>query len=275
MSPSREEEAAREVYARFGLAYYMSECVHRGLVHVFAFRPDLDPGAMTRPRVEERMRVGAGKTLGDLMAETLPLLPQGLRADLDWTLATRNFLAHGFWFERIHQMSNASGQTALADELSEIVDRMRVLSAALDALTFQHLLAAGMGPGDVDAAMEHSRQNPPEPLPAREVPRANEYVQIATAWLTDAGALVLQGGDKLLWQLCDGGLGWCYLEGPAATWRPAPALDGLLPAGIIGRPKNVKAWDFKLHVSTGALLVVRPDAAARFRWFVKRTTAAQ
>jgi hypothetical protein len=32
-----DAEEHREVYARFGLAYSLAECVHRGLVNVFAY----------------------------------------------------------------------------------------------------------------------------------------------------------------------------------------------------------------------------------------------
>src|SRR4051812_17630839 len=89
------EDETLEVYARFGLAYYMTECVHRALVHVVAMLP-FDKATAARPRIEEHMRVAEQKTFGQLVPRAKEILDGNLHNSLEWALAQRNFLAHRF-----------------------------------------------------------------------------------------------------------------------------------------------------------------------------------
>jgi len=50
-----EEDLTREAYARFGLAYYFAECVHRSLVNAFAIPSDA-VAHVTRPRSKSARR---------------------------------------------------------------------------------------------------------------------------------------------------------------------------------------------------------------------------
>ena len=49
-----DEQLTKDVYAAFGLAYYMTECVHRGLAQAVALLP-LDRLSATALRAVERM----------------------------------------------------------------------------------------------------------------------------------------------------------------------------------------------------------------------------
>lgn len=66
MGDQTDSELIREVYARFGLAYYQSECLHRGLCIVYAISGLPPPDLITRPRVEERLALAYSLTLGDV-----------------------------------------------------------------------------------------------------------------------------------------------------------------------------------------------------------------
>ena len=232
MDLSPDEDLTREAYARFGLAYYMTECVYRGLVHMFAILP-FGPTDATRPRIEERMKAAEQMTLGELVSNTRSLLPADLRASLDWALTTRNFFAHGFWFERIHLMTTENGKEQLISELTQATDRMRGLNQALDALTFAHMRRLGATEEHLAIAFQESAHAPVEPLPTRGIPRAEETVGITAAWVItegDRSTLVLRDVDGEMWQLCDAGLGWHYSAEPSASWRPFDKLNVLLPA---------------------------------------------
>lgn len=60
------EDLHREVYARFGLAYYYSEVLHRGLCNLLTALTFRGPEDITRPRFGEVMAEVFSLTLGQL-----------------------------------------------------------------------------------------------------------------------------------------------------------------------------------------------------------------
>lgn len=233
-----EEELTREVYAHFGLAYYMAECVYRALVNVFAFLP-YTPEDAAQPRVEERMKAAEAMTMGDLLGRAKQDLPTALHPSLEWALAQRNFLAHGYWYERIHMMSSSVGMHDMLDELTRISDSMRELNRVLDDLTFAHLRRIGVTDAQHEQALRESAGRPVEPLPARNIPRTGETIMMLRSWVVGDGsereALVMQDADGAMWQLCDAGLGWSYHASPDESWLPFERLNRMLPAQIVAR----------------------------------------
>ena len=64
-----QEELIKEVYARFGLAYYFSECLHTQLCLIYTSGEYQDSSVITKPRVEEKMKYAFSLTLGSLKNE--------------------------------------------------------------------------------------------------------------------------------------------------------------------------------------------------------------
>jgi len=87
----------REVYARFGLAYYHSECLHRELCNFLALSALPGPEGMTRPRVEERLTFAFSLTLGAVVDQLKPpLVPDELFEKLQEAVKVRNFFGSPF-----------------------------------------------------------------------------------------------------------------------------------------------------------------------------------
>lgn len=63
------DELVRELYARFGLAYYHSEVLHRGLCIILAMSALPRRDLITRPRVEEKLAQTFSLTLGEVVRE--------------------------------------------------------------------------------------------------------------------------------------------------------------------------------------------------------------
>jgi hypothetical protein len=62
--PKYMADEVKEVYARFGLAYYMAEVVHRGLCNLCCASRTPKDGPIIGPRVEEHLRTAFETTLG-------------------------------------------------------------------------------------------------------------------------------------------------------------------------------------------------------------------
>lgn len=58
------EELIKEVYTTFGLAYYFSEVIHRGLCNIYAFASFGSREDITIPRVDEKLSLVYSLTLG-------------------------------------------------------------------------------------------------------------------------------------------------------------------------------------------------------------------
>ena len=262
-----EEALTKEVYACFGLAYYMTECVHRGLVQSIALLP-LDKLSATHPRIEERFGTYEKLTFGQLVPQAKEVLPPALHETLDWALARRNFLAHGFWYERIHQMYSVDGKHGLVAELEETAELLRNLNRAIDDLVLAHQRRLGMTDEAWETAMQESKRAQPDPVPRRKIPKLGERIDFLKAWVVKVGPsvnLVLEDANHDRWQLCDAGLGWSFLDPSEGTWTELTKLK--LPGTIVARPRDVKPWDYTLRVSTGMKITVEPGGeGAAFRW---------
>ena len=60
-------ELTKEVYARFGLAYYLSECLHSQLCITYVSLGFRGPKDAIRPRVEQKMKWASRQMMGPLV----------------------------------------------------------------------------------------------------------------------------------------------------------------------------------------------------------------
>lgn len=111
------EDLVREMYARFGLAYYHSEVLHRGLCIILAMSDLLQRDMITCPRVEEHLANAFPLTLGHVITDLAGRIPAEYSTRLEEALEKRNFLAHHFRFDRAHLMFQADAIQRLIEEL--------------------------------------------------------------------------------------------------------------------------------------------------------------
>jgi hypothetical protein len=124
----------KELYARFGLAYYHAEVLHRGLCNLYCASQIPPDGPVTRPRVEEHLRRAFETTLGQLLLKLQPILPPTLVPKLERAVERRNFLAHHFWYERSNLMMSLRGVEDLVNELAEDTELFSQLDTEIEEL---------------------------------------------------------------------------------------------------------------------------------------------
>ena len=266
-------ELIKEVYARFGLAYYYSECLHKTLCHIYALASFQDSKDITRPRVEEKLAYTYSLTLGQVKDEIKGLIPEELFSQLDEGVGKRNFLAHHFWFERVHLMFSMTGLDRILQELDEYTS----LSQRLDEMASTYLEAQTKKFGLTDEILQTCLDEvisgkPMEPLPQKRKLRKQEH--IVRAWefnVADVGKpLVFESTDGQLWQLCDVGLGWTYYNEVKPDWQENEIIAQYLPADINPRPKDSKPWHYEFKLGKGAVFWVRPGKRERsFKWGIQ------
>jgi hypothetical protein len=251
----------KEVYARFGLAYYHAEVLHRGLCNLYSLSQLPPKGPVTRPRVEEHIRAAFQATLGQLLVLLHPTLPPKLLQRLEGALERRNFIAHQFWYERIHLMKSMGGIDAMMTELSQDNELFSELDGEVEKVIAALYLRLGLTAEHLAMALDEvSIGKDLEPLNEQRKPRKEEIIIAVFDTPTPSGryVLVFQTEDALLWQLCDAGLGWAPYDKAEPSWPVATKFSDLLPARINPRPKASAPWSFDIQFGSKATLSVRP-----------------
>jgi hypothetical protein len=232
------------------LAYYLSECVFQGLIQVLSTRGT----NLTRGAVEQRMAELTRMTLGPLANAAQAELDPKYHDDLKRAVERRNFLAHGFWFERVHEMTSDEGLKRLITELQADQRLFHPLSQLCDGVVIGRLEAAGLTREMWDEALQASHSMPPKRLVDRPIPKRGSSLAINEAWLTAAGSPILVDSTGQLWQPGADGLEW-YLAAVELDWK-RPKFSRMLPANVIARPKDATSWNYTLEFSSGFKLVV-------------------
>jgi len=254
------DEGIKEVYARFGLAYYHGEVLHRGLCNFYCLSQLPSSGPVTGPRVEEHLQTAFDSTLGQLLERLKPLLPPTLQPKFRLALERRNFIAHHFWYERVHLMTSLSGIEAMVEELSRDTELFSELDKEVEKLTEPFHGRMNITPELFNRALAETLSGEAcEPLIQQRKPKKEEIVVGVFDVPTASGrtVLVFQTEDGLLWQLCDAGLGWSPYEVVEASWCKARKFIDLVPAKINPRPKTSAPWTFEIQFGR-AKLCVRP-----------------
>jgi hypothetical protein len=283
MNEEPDDDLIREVYARFGLAYYESECLHRSLCIALAWSTLPPPDLTTQPRVEERLAKAFSLTLGEVVDRLQNLLPEQFLTSLPLAVERRNFLAHRFWFERAHLMFSEEGGRRLIAELQEYCDAFDRLDKQTGVWLTLKRGELGFTDEMLHASLEEVLAGQDKPLPDKETVREidkklTRRQRLTRVWefsLNDGRRpLVFELADGSLWQLCDVGLGWTHYQTVRADWVEHPGIKPYLPADILPRPEAQNTWDYEFPLAKGAVLGVKPGRQKyTFRWGI-RTQAA-
>ena len=143
----------KEVFAQFGLAYYMSQVLERGVAILYSF---LFGGVHTPKEFDELLTSRFKDTLGEI---TLRLeragAPAALIKDLRACLNLRNRLAHRYFWERAAAFVRPDGQLEMVEELGRFRDEFIRVDRAIDDWLRRILATRGF---DLDAEVEKDLQ---------------------------------------------------------------------------------------------------------------------
>lgn len=131
-----QDEHVKTVYAHFGLALYLAQCLEHGLANALLFA-DLMPARVGKlvPRAQWEQDFDAfmsrqfQQTLGQLVRTLggVAPLPADLQETLTQALSLRNFLAHHFFRERAEAFMSRDGRDGM---ITELENAQRVFTTA-------------------------------------------------------------------------------------------------------------------------------------------------
>lgn len=260
MEAEPSEELIKEVFAHFGLAYYHSECLHRGLCICYAAGPFVDKSHATRPYYEERLAFAFSLTLGKLSAAIKEFLPDDIHSQIEKACEQRNFLAHHFWYERCHMLYSEKGISEVLKELFDMSSTFEKLDKIVQDINDDRMANFGISEEQIEYIKEKmiSGELVDPLINNRFVKKLERIINIWKVPIKDEGpSLLFQTEDGMLLQLCADGLGWSHLDKPSNNWEIDQKFKQYLPANVETRPIKERPWDYELRFSTGILLWVK------------------
>ena len=271
-----DEEHVREMFANFGLAYYHSEAMCRGIAIFYALMSFRDSTDATKPRIEEKMVEAFGLTLGQVIGKVKPFVSSDLQARLDQALDKRNFLAHAFWYERAYAMMSKDGLINLILELREYQKLFNDINDLITAITLKRGEEMGITAELVAEQFQKGLAGEEEPPLPTKKPLGKAIVRIVKVYdvpTSNGTTLVFMTDNHHFLQLSDVGLGWSNFSEVGKEWIPNPILSPYLPASITPRPTVTSPWNYEFKLPKNAALWVKKGAAEKtFRWGLRSST---
>jgi hypothetical protein len=268
------DDLIREVYTQFGLSYYFSECLHKELCNVYALLTFQDSEDMTRPRVEEKLAYAFSLTLGQAIRETKDILPNKLHEHLIVALEKRNYLAHRYWFERIHLMYSKQGLLEMKKELTELGNLFSNLDEEIGSYLKSKHASFGITEDLIEQSLEEllSGHANDSHISQRRLKKRERIIRVWDVKVPEGlVAQVFESEDGCLWQFCDVGLGWTRFEKPEVDWKSNETIQRYLPAYVDPRPLISEPWNYELALAKGVILWVKHGTEKRsYIWGLKQ-----
>lgn len=137
-------EHVKEVYAHFGLAIYLAQCLEQSIyIHLMFF--DFFPRNISRIRtqdlwqqeIESYEAQELSKTMGQLIQRLKDAgqLTDDIASALASALKQRNRLAHHYFSEKSITFMTESGRNIMIAELQSIQEQFRAVAEMLDTIT--------------------------------------------------------------------------------------------------------------------------------------------
>ena len=122
----KKSEQCKDVYAHFGLALYLAQCLEQGMIHLIVFLdhfPKAVASFTTRENWEDdydkffegENKRTMGQLLGRLQKVGIPC--DKLKIKLKEALVKRNWLAHAYFSERAMEFMSEAGRLKMISEL--------------------------------------------------------------------------------------------------------------------------------------------------------------
>jgi hypothetical protein len=132
-----EVETRKEVFAWFGSAAYLAQCLEQELVTVLLLFERFKNPLMQPTEFDSLEQLLARKTLGGLVKELEASMfpPEELKGLLTGYLSKRNYLAHRYFFENAESFVSRDGREKMIQELKAICAELQEGNAIAEKMS--------------------------------------------------------------------------------------------------------------------------------------------
>jgi hypothetical protein len=154
--PEPDYDDPKEVYAFFGVAFYITQVCEQGVVNLAVALHASRVPRITRAMIVDLFTKHEGRTFGAVLRAARQLLgvPVDLDKDMERVLRLRNRLAHTFFVEHAERLLSERGRRAAIDELREIARFVKGVDVRLDAVWIAAWEKLGFTKDVIDAKVQ-------------------------------------------------------------------------------------------------------------------------
>jgi hypothetical protein len=154
--PDQEGKEIKELYALYGSAMFISQCIERKLAICLATIYGPGPRKITRVQYDDLLDSLYQKTFGGLVKilKRVGDVPKQLVVDLEEAVKERNWLTHRFFYEKIAKFFSEKGRESISVELKQIGSFFEDLDLRLKAVLSKWGKEHGVTEEDHEKAME-------------------------------------------------------------------------------------------------------------------------
>ncbi len=140
------------MYARFGLAVYLTQCIERSLAILVVTKYGPGPGRMTQSDYDAKLDALFRKTFGVLVATFRKHVsqPPSFDVKLDEAVNRRNWLAHRYFWERAGHFMSPEGREVMLSELQDLIDSLGQLNQEIETEGRRWWSESGLDPKVID-----------------------------------------------------------------------------------------------------------------------------
>jgi hypothetical protein len=149
---SSDGERIKHVYASYGLAVYLAQCLESGLINLSVVEGRVCGEIHFRHEADALDEWISRKTLGAMlirMKSAVEIDQPGVEA-LDRALRARNALIHGFFYRHALQFMNKVGQRKMLEELSQTAGTFKLATVLVDTVTGVLFKVLGISQEQID-----------------------------------------------------------------------------------------------------------------------------
>jgi len=250
-------EIVKECYARFGLAYYLSECIGKEMTSIYAISGFRNNSDINRSRIEEKYSEAFSLTTGQLAQKIKPYLDDAVYSKLEQIILKRNYLAHHFWYDNAVKFMNSNSIIELIDELNEMINDFERFNNKLMNLFSAKYTEIGLTDELLNESFERVMDGTDSKIEKkRKLKSIEKLIRIWTVKNRDCNFYIFETDDNELWSLCDVGLGWTSKKKVESEWILEDIFNKYLPSDIVPRPKNITAWNYSFSLKEKMIIKI-------------------
>ncbi len=131
-----ESWQTREIYAKYGLAMYLAQCLETGLVNLLVYLEVKDGDKINSVDIDLFMEENYEKTLGRLINSLKQAMEisENLETELKGLLEIRNCLAHRYFRVKAIDFMKKDGRQHMLSELESVISKLQNGDKKIDSI---------------------------------------------------------------------------------------------------------------------------------------------
>ena len=157
-----ENEHVREVYAHYGLAMYLAQCLEKSICILLSVETT-NPKTMTKNDYDRIVKDYLTKTFGTTLKKLNKIIeiPDKLEEILKKSVEKRNWLAHNYFWDRASHFNREDGKNYMIKELLEMIDFFEKLDNKISEINTNWIHKLGISEEWIEEQMKENIKNLP------------------------------------------------------------------------------------------------------------------